>query len=154
VTVHTGIDWDVCVGGLMDASPRLGFWLQRAAAQTRSALAAAGAAELAVTVVHGDFAEWNVHYDHGRLAGVGDFGLTHLDSRPYELAIARTCRSPEVVVGYRDELARRGWRLSELEEAMIGHACQRRGRPSAFGMSVRPVGQQRRPRIHLPDRVQ
>jgi Ser/Thr protein kinase RdoA (MazF antagonist) len=119
VTVHTDIDWDVCVGGLMDASPRLGSWLQRAAAQTRSALAAAGAAELDVTVVHGDFAEWNVHYDHGRLAGVVDFGLTHLDSRPYELAIARTYRSPEVAIAYRDELASRGWRLSELEEAMI-----------------------------------
>jgi Ser/Thr protein kinase RdoA (MazF antagonist) len=119
VTVHTDIDWNACVSGLMDVSPRLGSWLQRAAAQTRSALAAAGAAELAVTLVHGDFAEWNVHYDRGRLVGVVDFGLAHLDSRPYELAIARTYRSPEVVAAYRAELARRGWPLSELEEAVI-----------------------------------
>jgi Ser/Thr protein kinase RdoA (MazF antagonist) len=119
VTVHTDIDWDACVGGLTEVNPRLGSWLQRAAAQTRSALAVTGAAELAVTVVHGDFAEWNVHYDHGRLAGVVDFGLTHVDSRPYELAIARTYRSPEVAAAYRVELARRGWPLSELEEAVI-----------------------------------
>jgi Ser/Thr protein kinase RdoA (MazF antagonist) len=119
VTVHTDIDWDACVEGLVDVSPRLGSWLQRAAALTESALAAAGAAELAVTVVHGDFAEWNVLYDRGRLAGVMDFGLTHLDSRPYELAVARAYRSPEVAGSYRAELARQGWPLSELEEAVI-----------------------------------
>jgi Ser/Thr protein kinase RdoA (MazF antagonist) len=69
--------------------------------------------------VHGDFAEWNVHYERGRLAGVIDFGLTHLDSRPYELAIARTYRAPEAIDAYRAELARLGWPLSELEEAAI-----------------------------------
>jgi len=71
-----GIDWDACA----DA----------AAVQAQQALEAIGARDLPVTVVHGDFAEWNVHYQHGRLAGVIDFGLTHLDTRPYELAIART----------------------------------------------------------------
>ena len=70
-------------------------------------------------VVHGDFAEWNVHYERGRLAGVIDFGLTHLDSRPYELAIARTYRAPETVGAYRAELARRGWPLSHLEKAAL-----------------------------------
>ena len=48
----------------------------RRSAQTRGALADIGAAELPLTVVHGDFAEWNVHYERGRLAGVIDFGLT------------------------------------------------------------------------------
>ncbi len=119
VTVHTDIDWNACVAGLMGVSSRLGSWLQRAAAQTESALTAAGAAELAVTVVHGDFAEWNVHYDRGRVAGVVDFGLTHLDSRPYELALARAYRSPEVAGAYRGELGRQGWPLTELEEAVI-----------------------------------
>jgi len=70
-------------------------------------------------VVHGDFAEWNVHHDRGRLAGVIDFGLTHLDSRPYELAIARTYRSPETMAAYRAELVRHHWPLSELEEAAL-----------------------------------
>ena len=69
--------------------------------------------------MHGDFAEWNVHYEGNRLAGIIDFGLTHLDSRPYELAIARTYRSPETIDAYREELAANGWPLTELEEACI-----------------------------------
>jgi hypothetical protein len=40
---------------------------------------------------------WNVHYRRGRLAGVIDFGLAHLDSRPWELAVARTYRAPEAI---------------------------------------------------------
>jgi Ser/Thr protein kinase RdoA (MazF antagonist) len=118
-TVHTDIDWDECVRGLMEVSPRLGTWALIAATQARDALAAIGAGELPVTVVHGDFHEPNVHYQHGQLAGVIDFALTHLDSRPYELAIARTYRSPETIDAYRSELACSGWPLSELEEAAI-----------------------------------
>jgi Ser/Thr protein kinase RdoA (MazF antagonist) len=120
VTVHTGIDWDECARGLTGVSPRLGSWACAAATEARDALAAIGAGELPVTVVHGDFHEGNVHYEHGRLAGVIDFGLTHLDSRPFELAIARTYRSPETIDGYRGELVRNGWPLSELEEAAVG----------------------------------
>jgi Ser/Thr protein kinase RdoA (MazF antagonist) len=119
ITVHTALDWQACARALTDASPGLGHWLQAAAEQAHAALAAVGADKLPLLVVHGDFAEWNVHYDHGRLSGVIDFGLTHLDSRPYELAIARTYRAPLVTVAYRAELARLGWPLSELEEAAI-----------------------------------
>jgi Ser/Thr protein kinase RdoA (MazF antagonist) len=119
VTMHTGIDWAAALRGLMAVSPRLGSWAAAAAAETRGALAAIGAEQLPVMVVHGDFAEWNVHYEHGRLAGVIDFGLTHLDSRPFELAIARTYRAPEVTGAYRAELAQAGWPLSPLEEAAI-----------------------------------
>ncbi len=60
-----------------------------------------------------------MHYLHGKLAGVIDFGLTHLDTRPYELAIARTYRSPQTASAYRAQLAGRGWPLSELEEAAV-----------------------------------
>lgn len=42
-----------------------------------------------------------------------------MDSRPYELAIARTYRAPQVTDAYRAELAASGWPLSELEEAAI-----------------------------------
>jgi hypothetical protein len=49
--------------------------------------------------------------------GVIDFGLTHLDSRPYELAIARTYRAPETAAAYGAEAARLGWPLTELEQA-------------------------------------
>ena len=119
VTANTGIDWQACVRQLTAVSPRLGAWAHAAAGQTRAALAAIGAGELPTTIIHGDFAEWNVHYQNGRLAGVIDFGLAHQDSRPYELAIARTYRAPETAHAYRGELARSGWPLSALEEAAI-----------------------------------
>jgi Ser/Thr protein kinase RdoA (MazF antagonist) len=119
VTANAGIDWQAGVRQLAEISPRLSSWAQAAAGQTRAALAAIGAGELPTTVIHGDFAQWNVHYQHGRLAGVIDFGLTHQDSRPYELAIARTYRAPETADAYRGELARSGWPLSALEEAAI-----------------------------------
>jgi Ser/Thr protein kinase RdoA (MazF antagonist) len=117
---HADIDWDACARGLTDVSPALGARLRAAADRVRTDLAAARAAELPLLVVHGDFAEWNVHYHRGRLAGVIDFGLTHLDSRPYELAIARTWRAPEAADAYRAVVARHGWALSDLEEAAIG----------------------------------
>jgi len=119
VTVHSTLDWRSCVHGLSQASPRLAEWAEAAAEHTRAALAAVGAENLPVTVVHGDFAPWNVHYKNGRLAGVIDFGLTHLDSRPYELAIARTYRAPQVTEAYRSELASSQWPLTDLEEAAI-----------------------------------
>jgi Ser/Thr protein kinase RdoA (MazF antagonist) len=120
VTALAGIDWQACVEGLTALSPRLGSWARAAAGQTRAALTAVGASELPVIVIHGDFAAWNVHYQHGRLAGVIDFGLAHLDSRPYELAVARTYRAPQAMDAYRGELARSGWPLSALEEAAVG----------------------------------
>jgi homoserine kinase type II len=119
IAANAGLDWQACVRQLTAVSPRLGSWAQAAAEQTRAALAAIGAGELPVTVIHGDFAAWNVHYQNGRLVGVIDFGLAHQDSRPYELAIARTYRAPETADAYRDELARSGWPLSGLEETAI-----------------------------------
>jgi Ser/Thr protein kinase RdoA (MazF antagonist) len=119
VGAYDSLDWRAGVRGLTAASPRLGAWAESADRQVRGALAAAGAGELPLDVIHGDFAEWNVHYGRGRLAGVIDFGLAHLDSRPYELAIARTYRAPEAAAAYRDEVARGGWPLSPLEEAAV-----------------------------------
>jgi len=123
VTVHTGLDWPACLAGLAAVSPRLGQWAAAAAARVQAGLAAIGAAELPLLVVHGDFAEWNVHYTRHQLApalaGVIDFGLTHLDSRPYELAIARTYRAPEARLGYLARSAALGWPFSELETAAI-----------------------------------
>ena len=119
VSTRAGFRWGECVRGLASVSPRLAAWAQAAEARTQAALTALGADDLPVIVVHGDFAEWNVHYDGERLAGVIDFGLTHVDTRPYELAIARAYRAPELVEAYRAELADRGWPLSELEEAAL-----------------------------------
>jgi Ser/Thr protein kinase RdoA (MazF antagonist) len=120
VTVQADLSWQERVDGLAAVSPRLASWAAAAAVQAGQALAAIGAGDLPLMVVHGDFAEWNVHYDRGRLAGVIDFGLTHVDSRPFELAIARAYRAPELLDAYRAELAAAGWPLTELEEAAIG----------------------------------
>jgi Ser/Thr protein kinase RdoA (MazF antagonist) len=119
-TMHTSLDLAASLDALTGASPRHGAWLAAAVDQTRAGLAAAGASELPLLVVHGDFTEWNVHYVGERLAGVLDFGLAHVDSRPFELAIARTYRAPAMVATYRAELARLGWPLTEAEVAAIG----------------------------------
>jgi Ser/Thr protein kinase RdoA (MazF antagonist) len=119
VIVSSGHPWEERVTGLASVSPRLAWWARAAAAQAHGSLAALGADDLPVMVVHGDFAEWNVHYDGELLAGVIDFGLTHVDSRAFELAIARAYRAPELVDAYRAELAACGWPLSELEEAAL-----------------------------------
>jgi Ser/Thr protein kinase RdoA (MazF antagonist) len=119
VSVHTGVDWQACVRGLTAVSPALARWAAAAAEDIHEALVAVGAGGLPLTVVHGDFAEWNVHYRRRRLAGVIDFALTHLDSRPYELALARTWRAPDAVVAYQKELGRSGWPLTALEEAAM-----------------------------------
>jgi len=123
-SVHADIDWGACLDSFSAEEPRLAEWAAEAAADARAALAAIGADTLPVTIVHGDFAEWNVHYIDGQLSGVVDFGLTHVDSRPYELAIARTYRAPETIDAYAEELARSGWPLSALERAAIGPVNQ------------------------------
>lgn len=120
VTVHVDIDWRQCLEAFGAIDRGLAEWAEAAATMTESTLDALGAGELPVTVIHGDFTEWNVHYTPGgQLAGVIDFGLAHVDSRPYELAIARTYRSPEAVDAYREELASLGWPLTELEREAI-----------------------------------
>jgi Ser/Thr protein kinase RdoA (MazF antagonist) len=119
VTVCGAHRWEERVSGLASVSPRLAAWARAAMTQAHESLAALGTDGLPVMVVHGDFAEWNVHYDRGRLAGVIDFDLTHVDTRPYKLAIARAYRAPEMAGAYRAELAACGWPLSELEEAAV-----------------------------------
>lgn len=119
-TVHADLHWESSLQNLSEVHPALADWAAAANNAVREELRALGADALQVTAIHGDFAEWNVHYLGARLVGVIDFGLTHLDSRPYELAVARTYRSPEVRDGYAAELARIGWPLSELELAAIG----------------------------------
>lgn len=119
-TVHLDIDWPACLDALEAVDRRLRHWASTASEDLAAELARLGAEDLGVSVIHGDFTSWNVHYfeDHS-LAGVIDLGLTHLDSRPYELAIARTYRAPEMIEAYRTEIARLGWPLTPLEEALI-----------------------------------
>jgi Ser/Thr protein kinase RdoA (MazF antagonist) len=104
VTVHSGVDWEAEVRALSRVSARLGTWAAVAAYETQAELAALGADESPVPMVHGDFHEGNVHYNDRGLGGVIDFGLTHVDSRPYKLTLARTHRAPELIGAYRHEI--------------------------------------------------
>ncbi|WP_165547218.1 phosphotransferase enzyme family protein [Kribbella sindirgiensis] len=75
-----------------------------------------GLLELPQTIVHGDFASWNLHFgEDGRFAGVIDFDLCHPDSRAWELVIARV--RPELIEGYQRAATDP---LTEHELAAIG----------------------------------
>lgn len=120
VSVMTPIDWHDGLAGLGSHHAELAEWAAVAATSVANEVAALGLGDLPVTVVHGDFlAGENVHYEGGRLAGVIDFGVTHLGTRPYDLVSARCNRQPEVRTGYVEELNHLGWPLSDLEEAAI-----------------------------------
>jgi Ser/Thr protein kinase RdoA (MazF antagonist) len=113
-------DWRAGLDDLSIRHPALAEWAAVAAAATADELAALGATNLPLTVIHGDFmADQNVHYDRSRFVGVIDFGAAHLGSRPYELISARSYRGPELQAAYGDELRRLGWPLSDLEEAAL-----------------------------------
>lgn len=144
-SVHEDVDWDQCLAALGAHDIRLHDWAATAAAAISAELAAIGAAALPLTLLHGDFAEWNVHYLDGELAGVIDFALSHLDSRPYELAIARAHRSPD------HRVVRRG-------DGRLGLAAERPGaggdRPRAASVPGfhDGVGHRRGPEREMPRR--
>ncbi|MFD2078148.1 Phosphotransferase enzyme family protein [Actinopolymorpha cephalotaxi] len=89
--VMAPVDWDAGLDELSDRFPRLAAWARAAAASVANQFVTLGAADLPLTVIHGDFmGDQNVHYDGDRLVGVIDFAVTHLGSRPYELIAARS----------------------------------------------------------------
>lgn len=81
--------------------------------QTHAALAA-HAAELPVSVVHGDFAPWNLLRQGGLLSGLIDLDDVRLDLTATDLAIARRRDRDAVVAGYRRHAA-----LSDVEQALL-----------------------------------
>jgi aminoglycoside phosphotransferase (APT) family kinase protein len=118
--IMTPTNWRAGLNELSTSHPALAEWAAVAATSTADELAALGATDLPLTVIHGDFmADQNVHYDRTRFVGVIDFGVAHLGIRPYELISARSYRAPELRSAYVDELRRLGWPLSNLEEAAL-----------------------------------
>jgi Ser/Thr protein kinase RdoA (MazF antagonist) len=51
-------------------------------------------------IVHADFQPWNLRMRHGRLSGLLDFELAHLDVRAADVAMARRGYHDAVVEGY------------------------------------------------------
>jgi Ser/Thr protein kinase RdoA (MazF antagonist) len=113
-------DWDLGLAGLRRIRPDLAERAAAVMAATKILVGEGNLLELPQTVVHGDFASWNLHFAaDGQLTGVIDFGLTHRDSRSWEFVIARVHRAPELLTGYQDAAARLGNLLTDAEVATI-----------------------------------
>ena len=94
--------WDPGVEALRRQRPDLADRAARAMEGAKELVAEHGLRELPQTIVHGDFASWNLHFDeNGRLAGVIDFDLCHLDSRAWEFVIGQVHQAPEMLAGYQ-----------------------------------------------------
>ncbi|MEV6286509.1 phosphotransferase [Kribbella sp. NPDC051770] len=108
--------WDLGVTALREIRPDLADRADRAMAGGQQLVAERNLLGLPQTVVHGDFAEWNVHFDP---LGVIDFDLAHQDSRSWEFVVARVHRSPELLTSYQQKATELGIPLSEQEIAAI-----------------------------------
>jgi Ser/Thr protein kinase RdoA (MazF antagonist) len=54
------------------------------------------------TIIHGDFATWNLLYQDGRLSAILDFELAHRDHRIAEFALAWRGKYDAVIHGYHE----------------------------------------------------
>lgn len=110
--------WDRGVELLRGRRPDLAVRAVRAMARAKDLVLEHDLLNLPQTIVHGDFASWNVHLgDDGAFAGVIDFDLAHPDSRAWEFVIARVDLAPALVDGYQHATPHP---LSDRELAAIG----------------------------------
>ncbi|WP_328998190.1 phosphotransferase [Kribbella sp. NBC_00709] len=94
--------WDRGIELLRRRHPELAGRAERAMEAAKQLVIERDLLGLPQTIVHGDFASWNVHFsDDGRLAGVIDFDLCHPDSRAWEFVIARLDLAPGLLAGYQ-----------------------------------------------------
>jgi len=71
-------------------------------------------------VVHGDFAPWNLRLQGGRLTGLIDFELAHVDVRAADLAFARRGYHDAVVEGYLERATLSAAELAALDGLWLG----------------------------------
>ncbi|MEV6415426.1 phosphotransferase [Kribbella sp. NPDC051718] len=112
-------DWDAGVAALRTERADLADWAEAAMVEAGQVVAESNLSTLPQTIVHGDFAEWNLHFVDDRLSGVIDFDLVHADSRAWEFVIARVHRSPGLLDGYQRTATELGIPLTEQELAAI-----------------------------------
>lgn len=94
--------WDRGVQLLRGQRPDLADRAVRAMERAKALVVEHALLDLPRTIVHGDFASWNVHFgDDGEFSGVIDFDLAHPDSRAWEFVIARVDLAPALVDGYQ-----------------------------------------------------
>lgn len=118
-TMQQALRWEDGMAVLGRIRPDLVLALRAGTVVVEHRLDAVAAAAFPVTLIHGDFTRWNVRFRGGRLTGVLDFDLTHLDTRAADLAMARAARSPDVLDGYRAESARLHSPLAPEEERAL-----------------------------------
>jgi Ser/Thr protein kinase RdoA (MazF antagonist) len=70
--------------------------------RTREWLERSGATRMPVSVIHGDLHGGNVLYSAGKLSGIIDFDMTHLDHRVADFAWTWRGYHDEVVHGYQE----------------------------------------------------
>ncbi|GAA1678384.1 phosphotransferase [Kribbella yunnanensis] len=110
--------WDAGLAAMQSVRPDLADRSEELMDRAKRLVVEHKLRELPKTIVHGDFAEWNLHFTaDGKLGGVIDFDLCHPDSRAWEFTIARVYRSPELVTGYQRTSA---LPLSDSELAAFG----------------------------------
>ena len=71
-------------------------------------------------VAQGDFSPWNVRVRGGRMVGLSDFELAHVDVRAADVAFARRGWHDAVVDGYRDVTPLTDAELSALDGLWLG----------------------------------
>jgi Ser/Thr protein kinase RdoA (MazF antagonist) len=71
-------------------------------------------------VVHGDFAPWNLRLQRGRLTGLIDFELAHVDVCAADLASARRGYHDAVVEGYLERATLSAAELAALDGLWLG----------------------------------
>jgi Ser/Thr protein kinase RdoA (MazF antagonist) len=54
------------------------------------------------TIIHGDFTQWNLRFQSGRLSGILDFELAHWDHRIADFALSWRGRYDAVIHGYAE----------------------------------------------------
>lgn len=60
------------------------------------------AQDLPGIVIHGDFAPWNIRYKNGKLSGIFDFDLCHLNHRVADFALSWRGKHDDVIHGYQE----------------------------------------------------
>jgi Ser/Thr protein kinase RdoA (MazF antagonist) len=66
------------------------------------------------TIIHGDLTTWNIRYANGRLSGVLDFDVTHLDLRVADFVLSWRGCYEGILEGYEEEAP-----LTDVERELI-----------------------------------
>jgi Ser/Thr protein kinase RdoA (MazF antagonist) len=96
------------------ACPEQGRVLRAGRDRAVSCFAEHSAADAPRSVIHGDFAPWNLLFENGRLTGVVDFEATHYSFQVADFAMSWRGYQDDVLRGYDEVRA-----LSELEWRLI-----------------------------------